>query len=433
MASRYRCRSELAAPAPVLMTATADISRPVRIRDRYYRAPKCRQAEGSRTLPTVETLARVRPVLSKAGVTRLADITGLDRIGIPVAIAVRPNSRTLSANAGKGLTMEAAFVSAAMEAIEVFHAETISPDLRRVCYRGLPRSLGGINPALLPLRKHAVFNLQWPFDWVLGWDLIAEIETAAPFQLVALGAKRETYDFPIFQASSNGLASGNDLLEAILAALLEVVERDAVTCYRFRHSGSPLRTVAPAHLRCPQVDRVCERLAQTGIGTALIECTGDVGIPVFQAYLHDLRLPGFGLYRGSAADLDAGIACLRALLEAIQSRAVYAAGSRDNYFQEELRLLRRSRHSRDMQTILANAQSAEPTAGLPPAPTLEGDIALVIGALRRVGVEQVVVFDLSRPEFPVHVAKVLVPGFEGYPAEDFRAGPRALRNREGVP
>jgi ribosomal protein S12 methylthiotransferase accessory factor len=420
------------------MTASAEVCRPVRIGDRHYRAPKCMRDEsggaaGSRSVPAAETLARVRPVLAKAGVTRLADITGLDRIGVPVAIAVRPNSRTLSTNAGKGLTMEAAFVSAAMEAIEVFHAETLSPDLRRISQRDLPPALARIDPALLPIRKHAAFNVQWPCDWVLGWDLIGEVETAVPFQLVALGARRSSYDFPVFQASSNGLASGNHILEAILASLLEVIERDAVTCYRFRHSGDPLKAVEPARLRCPQLDRVCGRLAETGIAATLIDCTGDAGIPVFQAYLHDLRAPGFGVYRGSAADLDSGIACLRALLEAIQSRAVYAAGSRDDYFQEELRLFRHPRHTRDMEALTAGAQPAEPSRGLAPTASLEGDIALVIEALQRAGAGQIVAFDLSRPEFPVYVAKVVVPGFEGYPAEDFCAGPRALRNREGAP
>jgi ribosomal protein S12 methylthiotransferase accessory factor len=39
------------------------------------------------------------------GVTRIANVTGLDRIGIPVAIAVRPNSRSVSVAQGKGQTV----------------------------------------------------------------------------------------------------------------------------------------------------------------------------------------------------------------------------------------------------------------------------------------------------------------------------------------
>ena len=47
-----------------------------------------------RVATPVETLARVRPQMARMGITRLGNITGLDRIGIPVAIAVRPNSRS---------------------------------------------------------------------------------------------------------------------------------------------------------------------------------------------------------------------------------------------------------------------------------------------------------------------------------------------------
>ncbi|HSB67827.1 MAG TPA: hypothetical protein VLT62_00645, partial [Candidatus Methylomirabilis sp.] len=43
------------------------------------------------TIPE-ETLARVRPHLAAMGVTRVANITGLDRIGIPVVMVCRPNS-----------------------------------------------------------------------------------------------------------------------------------------------------------------------------------------------------------------------------------------------------------------------------------------------------------------------------------------------------
>jgi ribosomal protein S12 methylthiotransferase accessory factor YcaO len=46
------------------------------------------------------------------GITRLGNITGLDRIGIPVAIAVRPNSRSVSVSQGKGLELPQALASA---------------------------------------------------------------------------------------------------------------------------------------------------------------------------------------------------------------------------------------------------------------------------------------------------------------------------------
>src|SRR5256885_17117434 len=88
----------------------------------------CRAAKGfvettHRTCPPEETLERIRPLLPTAGITRIANITGLDRIGIPIIQAMRPNAPTLANSSGKGFTVAAATVSAAMEGIELHFAE----------------------------------------------------------------------------------------------------------------------------------------------------------------------------------------------------------------------------------------------------------------------------------------------------------------------
>ena len=50
--------------------------------------------------------------MAPMGITRLADVTGLDNIGIPVFQAIRPNARSLSVSQGKGVSLEAAQASA---------------------------------------------------------------------------------------------------------------------------------------------------------------------------------------------------------------------------------------------------------------------------------------------------------------------------------
>ena len=75
-------------------------------------------------MPPEETLARLVPHLGRMGITRVANVTGLDRVGVPVVTAVRPNARSLAVSQGKGLTLAAAKVSAIMEAAELYHAET---------------------------------------------------------------------------------------------------------------------------------------------------------------------------------------------------------------------------------------------------------------------------------------------------------------------
>ena len=53
----------------------------------------CKKAynnETQRAVPLEETLARIEPKVPAAGITRVADITNLDRIGIPVFSCIRP-------------------------------------------------------------------------------------------------------------------------------------------------------------------------------------------------------------------------------------------------------------------------------------------------------------------------------------------------------
>ena len=66
-----------------------------------------------RTVSPKQTLENLRPLMREAGITRIANITGLDRVGLPVALAIRPNAWSLSASSGKGLDWPSAAASAA--------------------------------------------------------------------------------------------------------------------------------------------------------------------------------------------------------------------------------------------------------------------------------------------------------------------------------
>ncbi len=71
------------------------------------------------------TIARVRRVAHELGITRVENITGLDRLGVPVVSVCRPNSRSVAVSMGKGLSLEAAIASGMMEAAEGYHAERV--------------------------------------------------------------------------------------------------------------------------------------------------------------------------------------------------------------------------------------------------------------------------------------------------------------------
>src|SRR5262249_17498885 len=173
------------------------------------------------------TLARVRPHMSRMGITRLGNITGLDRIEIPVAIAVRPNSLSVSVSQGKGLDQPQAMASALMEAVEGFHAEEIGP-CREAAYRDLAARETVVDPeTLCPATRP--FDAAAPISWIEGYDLIRHEPCWVPAEIVHTDYTGEPDGF--FLAGSNGLASGNHLVEAINAALYELVERDAVALW----------------------------------------------------------------------------------------------------------------------------------------------------------------------------------------------------------
>ena len=87
-----------------------------------------------RLIPPQETIDRVRHVLPVMGITRVANVTGLDTIGIPVVMVCRPNSRSISVSQGKGCDISAAKASGLMESVESYHAEHISLPLKLGCF-----------------------------------------------------------------------------------------------------------------------------------------------------------------------------------------------------------------------------------------------------------------------------------------------------------
>ncbi|MGH8929960.1 MAG: YcaO-like family protein [Egibacteraceae bacterium] len=412
---------------PAIQTAEA-----VYYRGRAHQGTKRFWRGTQRSCAPAETLARIRPSFDTAGLTRLADITGLDRIGIPVTLAIRPNSNTLSTSSGKGFTTEAALASGAMEAIELFHAEECALPTVRMPYADLEsQGWQPIPREQLPLTKHAIFSERWPYTWTHGWDLLQQVEIVVPLAMVhmALGPHR-IHELHTFQLSSNGLASGNTFLEAVNAALFEVIERDAVTCHRvaWERIRRPPPVVDPETIEHSLVQELLERLRQAQIGVVLFDCTVDTAVPVYMAYVYDLLIRQLGVYCGYGAHLDPEIAMIRALTEAVQSRLIYIAGSRDDVFRHSYLRLQRD----DGRSMVARMRTLRPTVDArdrvsTATPTFEGDTLCALRNLRAAGIEHIVVLDLSRADFPIHVVKVLVPGLEGYMFDFYAPGRRADR------
>lgn len=402
---------------------------PILYRGRAFRAAKSYFQGTHRTIPPAETLKRIQPCLAIAGITRLAEIGGLDRIGIPVTLAIRPNSRTLCSSSGKGLTREAALVSGAMESIELFHAEEVLLPVVEVPYERLDPE-ARIPLARLPLARHSLFDVHRPLHFTRGWDLVHQRDVEVPVSLVEMGRRRPGLGrFSLLQASSTGLASGNHFLEAVSHALFEAIERDAASCREFawlKRGGPPPERLRLESIEHPLVRDLLVQLDAADIDAILLDYTVDVGVPVYAGYVIDRLHSHFGVFGGYGAHLDPAVAMMRALTEAVQSRAVVIAGSRDDFFRHQFDRLK-SAGREGYRALLelpptgdARLRASEAT------PTLEGDVAILLERLKAVGLDQVIVLDLSRGDFPIHVVKVFVPGLEPHALYNYTPGPRAL-------
>ena len=192
-----------------------------------------------RVIPPEKTISDNEEKLKSIGVTRIADITDLDRIGLCVFTAIRPTAEdgAISIYGGKGITKENARASAMMEAFERYSAEqqendeTVLGTVEEISKKGKY-----INPESLNLpkdfKKESLDSLK--LQWSLTHDLISGDDYYIPSNAIF-----HPYKYPqsLFKSNTNGLASGNILKEAILHGIFEVIERDAWSIFELTHKN----------------------------------------------------------------------------------------------------------------------------------------------------------------------------------------------------
>jgi YcaO-like protein with predicted kinase domain len=155
-----------------------------------------------RTADPEETLDRVRPYMADMGITRIANVTGLDSLGIPVVVVARPNSRNLAVAQGKGPSLAAAQASGLMESVEFYHAERIALPLRLATYRDLAAHHAVVDPHQLPRIATRPFEPTMRLLWVAGRELGSAREVWVPYELVHMD-----YTLPLPEGSGCFLMS----------------------------------------------------------------------------------------------------------------------------------------------------------------------------------------------------------------------------------
>jgi ribosomal protein S12 methylthiotransferase accessory factor len=360
-----------------------------------------------------DPLSNARRESRDCGVTRLADVTRLDDLGVHVFQAVRPWGRSLSVHQGKGLTAEAAVIGALMEAIECDHAESFVGDCRLMAFDRIDPLERA--PTLLDFAadRHRPPDPSEPMSWVTAERPNGGRQLWVPFAAVSLDL---TLDGPVgLERSSNGLGARFDYEAASLKALMEVVERDAEQAWR----ASSLAQRSRAQVECGTIALkwfrdLYARARDQGLALSIYRIPAVIALDVFYCEIVE-PLAGSAARSGASGAgcaFTAEEALMAAVLEAAQSRLTAISGARDDLpaFAPSAR--------GDLGPALPpgggrRLQTWDEVGALPrhTPPATVGGLAQ---ALADAGYSQVGLVDLSRAGRDIRVVKAIVPGLGAF-------------------
>jgi thioglycine synthase len=415
----------------------------------------------SRIKPAQETLKYVIPISKKIGITRLADITDMDVLRIPNYSAVLPGTEDyIWVYSGKGPTRKHAMASALMESIERYSSLQSSQPRKfiRSSYSELSKKYNVLHPDRIVEPVRFVYRADMMMDWISGHDLVSGEEIMVPASIALF---RYTPPPPAVNPfayfHTNGLASGNVMEEAICHALCEVIERDAMSLADLRASAIPfhiLRTIvhsfnaasfsvspipADKFVDDPTifsdvdisetdfvpVRNLVEKFNKAGISLVVKDITSDIGIPTFNASSVEWISHDYGyLAEGHGTHPDARIALLRAISEVSQTRAANIHGARDD--------LRKIKYS-DQNTDDRRSWQFMPSSSRIKFSKVQtffnddilDDIELILLRLKSVGLNQIIIVDLTNPAIGIPVVRAIVPGLETFKITKSVMGMRA--------
>ncbi|MCC7550891.1 MAG: YcaO-related McrA-glycine thioamidation protein [Methanobacterium sp.] len=382
-----------------------------------------------------ETINAVEGKLKIAGVTRIAEITHLDRVGIPVYSAIRPGAAegAVSIYAGKGATKPQAKASAMMEAFERYSAEQQEIDDEKVVTGSFTHMDDCIDPKSLILPSQIYDTNETDIDWVTAVNARTDEECLIPANAVYhpfIPGKGQ----PLFKSNTNGLASGNALEEAVFHGITEVVERDAWSI--FEALRQPKMEVDCNSTENPLIRDILSKFQKAGVDVKLVDLTADVEITTMAAVSDDTVLKDPALLTlGVGTHLDPEVAAIRALTEVAQSRATQIHGTREDttraVFMRKAgyqRMKRINKHWFGESKGIINLSDIKNKA----KKSFKNDINTSLKLLKKCGFDQVLYTDLTRSEINIPVVRVVIPGMELYSVDTERVGNRLLKLKQNL-
>ena len=386
----------------------------------------------------VDTYDSNEEKLRTAGITRITEITHLDRVKIPVFSSIRPTAQSggVSVYAGKGATVEQARASAMMEGFERYSAEKQDIDQEKIsisAYNEIKND-SVLNPRNLLLPKsfeNQNIEMQ-KLEWIEAEEIISESPILVPanavFHPYIPNREIKPSAMAMFKGNTNGLASGNVIEEAVLHGIFEVVERDAWSIFELTKRNK--KQIDLDTIENETVSELVEKFTSQGIKIKLMDITADLKIPTIVASADDTVLKDAALLTlGVGTHLNPEIAAIRALSEVAQSRATQIHGTREDTVRADF--MRKAGYENMKRTNKDYFVEEDEKINLSDIEnkitgSIKRDIEVSIEEVQKAGLDKVIYYDLTREEIGVNVARVIIPKAELYCLDEERLGNRAL-------
>ena len=411
-----------------------------------------------------DTFAEIIPICKKIGVTRLSDITYMDKLYIPNYSSILPGTEdSFWVYGGKGPTREHAKASALMEAIERYSSLSSTYTKTFTFIQGSYSHLSkSYNKVLHSAEVVEPVNQQYNdkdsiIDYLPGFDLLTNEMVLVPAQLALCrySAKSPAIDAFLY-SHTNGLASGNVWEEAMCHALCEVIERDAVSIADLCASFIPysiLEKIRSSLKDCgyhinqfseytfvddssiyPDVDIseiadeseaikfLVKRFIDTDIPLLIKDITQkDIGIPTFVASSIEWVNHNYGYFaKGYGTHPDARIALMRAITEVSQTRAANIQGARDDLkkiqYKENDEIFKRKWQFMPASLNIKNKNKTIKFSEIKSYLNKDilDDIKLILKSLKNAGLRRAIIVDLTNPNVGIPVVRAIVPGLETF-------------------
>jgi ribosomal protein S12 methylthiotransferase accessory factor len=355
-------------------------------------------------------------------------------------LKVRPSAADSMAipGGGKGADLQQPLLGAMGELAErllaVLHFQAIVDELEIGSWNQLVgRGHDALGPEHLPMfapEQYAgrgfnfvPFQRDTPLRWVRAWRLLSGEPVFVPAQLVLLYYQRAAGEALIGYPTSGGLAFHTEQPRAILHALYEYIERDAVNL-RWYCRLAPARVDLdwPGFLSSQWHMRHTRLLTPALDGIQVFLNTLDIPIPIFTVVARDQTRAERRFLGGGGAWANRDRALAQALFELGQTRAVL------NAYRPGVRPIRADSPTSDMREFLDGALYFGYSENLPrlawytsgsstawaDVPSLEfrdevAEYDGVLELLRASGLDPIVI-DMSGACWPgVSVVRVIVP------------------------